>query len=277
MAEKRMVSKSISVSEKVNELPDIFDMLLFTWLIPHTDDFGRLPGSAAKIKGLVVPMMDKSKRDIEESLGRLQDAELIQWYAVDGDKYIQVINFEKHQQGLHKRTKSKYPDPPGISGKFREIPSEGKGREEEQKGKGREEEGKGTEMPAPDSNPHKDLIHKLMNDCEVQEYNLHHLDILNSYIGVVDLEVIEAAIKKGSKKHVNYVVNTLKGFVTDGITKKEHLFKKPAVGSPPSGLSTVTRSGKPMMTIVQGGPTKQRSDEEREAVRRKAQQLDGAV
>lgn len=229
MADKRMVSKSISISEKVNELPDIFDMLLFTWIIPHTDDFGRLPGSPAKVKGLVVPMMDKSKRDVEESLGRLRDADLIQWYEVDGDLYIQVVNFEKHQQGLHKRTKSKLPEPPGNSGKFREIPLEGKGREE--KGKGREEEGKGTEgNPSPDSNPHKDRIHKLINDCQVQEYNLHHLDIIFSYIGVVDIEVIETAIKKGAKKHVNYTVNTLQGMVRDGKTRKEDVIPKPEVG-----------------------------------------------
>ena len=60
-------------------MPELFDMLLFTWMIPHTDDFGRLAGSPAKIKGLVVPMMDKTKSDIEESLGRLHDAELINW------------------------------------------------------------------------------------------------------------------------------------------------------------------------------------------------------
>lgn len=237
MAERRCVSKCISISEKVNLLPDIFDMLLFTWLIPHTDDFGRLAGSPAKVKALVVPMMDKTIKDVEQSLLHLHQAELIHWYEETGEKVVQIINFEKHQQGLHKRTKSRFPEAPINSRNFPEIPSEGKGREG--KGKGREEEEKGREMPAPNSNPHQDRIHKLINECEVQDYNLHHLDIIFSYIGIVDIEVIEAAIKKGTKKHINYTVNTLQGMARDGITKKEQVLPKPKAGETsekPQGL-----------------------------------------
>lgn len=206
-------------------------MLLYTWIIPHTDDFGRLTGCPAKVSALVVPMTHKSECDVEESLGRLHEAELIQWYEVEGDKYIQVLNFEKYQQGLHKRTKSNYPEPPSVSGKPREFPSEGKRRE--QKGIGREEEEKGTEreMPSPDSILHRERLHALINQCEVHDYNLHHLDIIFSYIGVIDIEVIEVAIKKSSKKHGQYMVNTLEGMVKrDGITKKEQVLPKQKVG-----------------------------------------------
>lgn len=119
MAERRMLSKCISVSEKVNSLPDIFDMLLYTWIIPHADDFGRLAGSPAKVKALVVPMLDKTVKDVELALSHLHQNGLINWYEVDGTKYIQIENFEAHQTGLHKRTRSKFPDPPET---FREIP-----------------------------------------------------------------------------------------------------------------------------------------------------------
>jgi DnaD/phage-associated family protein len=122
MAERRMVSKCISVSEKVNSLPSTFDMLLYTWIIPHADDFGRMPGSPLKVKALVVPMLDKSIKDVEESLSNLDHSGLIIWYEVNGDKFIQVENFDDHQSGLHKRTKSKFPPPPVVSEKFPEIP-----------------------------------------------------------------------------------------------------------------------------------------------------------
>ncbi|UNL94038.1 hypothetical protein CPY53_11005 [Paenibacillus polymyxa] len=149
MAEKRMISKVISISEKVNELPDIFDMLLFTWMIPHTDDFGRLAGSPAKVKALVVPMLDKLVSDVKESLHRLQSAGLIEWYEADGQKVVQVVNFEAHQQGLHKRTRSKFPDPPldfpGSSGNFPNIPLE-ENRREEKRTELNRREGKRTEL-----------------------------------------------------------------------------------------------------------------------------------
>lgn len=127
-----MLSKVISVSKKVNlRLKDHFSRLLYTWLIPQTDDFGRMTGCPHKIRALVIPMLEESYKDVEVSLTALHDAELIIWYEVDGERYLQITNFDEHQSGLHKRTNSKIPDPPvkikevpGSSGKVQEIPSE---------------------------------------------------------------------------------------------------------------------------------------------------------
>lgn len=227
MAEKRMIHKSISVSETVNlGLTDIFHMLLFSWMIPHFDDFGRMAGSPAKVKALVCPLLlNKSAKEVETAITEMDQIGLIYWYEVEGQKYIQAVNFEEHQPGLHKRTKSKFPEFPGNSRKFPEIPPEEKGREgnrTEQKGTDTEE--KGRQMPALDNNPHKDRLLALINECGIQDYTLHHLDIVYSYIGVVDIEVIETAIKKSTKKSGGYLANTLSGMVKkDGITKASQL------------------------------------------------------
>ncbi|MFC8686360.1 DnaD domain-containing protein [Brevibacillus porteri] len=156
MAERRMISKSISVSERVNGLSDTFHMLLFTWMVPHADDFGRLFGSPMKIKALVVPMLDKTLKDVEEALSSLCREGLIQWYEVGGDQFIQIDKFDRHQTGLHKRTKSKFPEPPGNSGNFPEIPSEEKRTEEnrtEEKGREVEEKGREKSPAATDEKP----------------------------------------------------------------------------------------------------------------------------
>src|SRR5690606_15955807 len=130
MAERRMISKSISISERVNSM-SLFARLLYTWMIPHTDDFGRMTGSPMKVKALVVPMADETKEDVERALTEMVEQDLIDWYVVDGKQYIQIKNFDKHQTGLHKRTKSQYPAPeegtpvlPTLpdSGNFRELP-----------------------------------------------------------------------------------------------------------------------------------------------------------
>lgn len=224
MAEKRCISKSISISEKVNSLPDVFDMLLFTWMITHTDDFGRLTGAPAKVKALVVPMLDKTVREVEQSLRKLHEENLIIWYEVNGEKVIQIVNFEKHQTGLHKRTKSKFPENPlnktelpGTSGNFREIPSEGKGREEN----GIEENGREGNCDRPLTNPHEQKILNLMSECKVQNIDLYPVDQICSYIGMVDIEVIEFCIRKGAGKHINYTLRTLEGLVKEGKTTKD--------------------------------------------------------
>jgi len=117
MAERRMISKAISISEKVNSL-SVFGRLLYTWMIPHADDFGRLPGSPVKVRALVVPMAEETIKDVEQALKDMHKHGLIIWYEVDGERFIQITNFEKHQQGLHKRTPSKYPSPPNSCHEF---------------------------------------------------------------------------------------------------------------------------------------------------------------
>lgn len=280
-----MISKSISISEKVNLLPDIFDMLLFTWLITHSDDFGRLTGSPAKVKALVVPMLDKSIMEIEQSLTTLHNKELIVWYETEGNKYIQIINFEKHQTGLHKRTQSKLPEPPEYSRKFPEVPPQGKGTELNLTEGNRTEE-KGTEgspsAPLSDIESLKDHLLKLVNQANIKTpYNLNDLDTLYSYIGVVDIEVIEAAIKKAfNKDHFNYIINTLNGMIKDGKTKKEHLFAKPEPGQAPSNVTQFPRTGYskkeslPIAAVPDDLP--EMTDEQLAEARKLAQTLDAA-
>lgn len=213
MAEKRMISKSISISEKVNSLPEYFDMLLFTWMIPHADDFGRLMGESTKVKALVIPLLPKTVREVSDSLQRLHDSGLIVWYTVDSGKFIQIVKFEGHQTGLHKRTKSRFPEVPGSSRNIPEIPGQEKGREEN----GREQNGR-EGSPPPDL---KMKIQTLLDESQVEDYTIHHIEVIASYFGVVDYEVLEHAIIKSKKKHVNYTVKTIEGLVRDGKTTKE--------------------------------------------------------
>ncbi len=392
MAEKRMLSKVISVSEKVNTLPDIFDMLLFTWMIPHTDDYGRLPGSPAKVKALVVPMLDRSINDIQNSIERLANKNLIVLYESNGEKAIQIVDFEKHQQGLKNKKASKFSTPncylplnnshlPSynnnlsasecdieeliavmlinntfivgeefvsverqyrIDNSYIDILASGKNhgrylfeikrqrlsnaaidqilkyrsmindpgvictlvgyglstnfdnqrctdeginvliyddllnvvisqsfnvnyrqpmlltnrtegnRTEE---KGIEEEGNGTDSPPP-SDPIKNSLLNLMNEHSVKT-TIFGLDQIYSYIGVVENEVIETAIKKAAGKHVNYAVNTLQGWVSEGKTKLSQVMPKPSPGT-----YTAPKGGKPQIEVIQPSTEQTVSEEE---------------
>jgi len=91
-----MISKSISTSRKVNRLPDRV-ALLYTWLIPHTDDFGRLEGDALSIKAKIVPMRNCTESEIIEDLALIEKHGLIEQYEVKGEKYLQIIGFEDFQ------------------------------------------------------------------------------------------------------------------------------------------------------------------------------------
>lgn len=62
-----MLHKKISVSIQVNNL-SLPAKLLFTWLISHADDEGRLKGDILYVKATVVPMTNWSKSKVKSYL-----------------------------------------------------------------------------------------------------------------------------------------------------------------------------------------------------------------
>lgn len=121
-----MISKSLSTSEKFANLSETrnglaeFCQVLYVMLIPHADDFGKLQGDPFTVKHQCFPASPRSAEEFRSALSALHDSELIIWYQVSGKRFVQITNFDPHQTGLHKRTKSTFPEIPGISGNVSE-------------------------------------------------------------------------------------------------------------------------------------------------------------
>ena len=88
----------------------------------NADDFGRLEGDAFTVKHKVFPVSPRTEEDFETALQAMNAVSLIRFYEAGGDRYLEVVNFDREQPGLHKRTKSDYPDPSDDFGKFPEVP-----------------------------------------------------------------------------------------------------------------------------------------------------------
>jgi len=112
MARGRFVSKAISLDEKVNALSDDTARLLFTWLITHLDCEGRMHGDPVTVKSIIFPRRNISHRKIENYLKELEKNELIFRYSVNGNQYLLMKTFEKHQPGLRKDKESASQIPP---------------------------------------------------------------------------------------------------------------------------------------------------------------------
>lgn len=126
-----MLSKKLSTSRKfaaVGKVAGEFPQLLYALLLPHCDDFGRQPGDAFTVKHEVFPTSPRTEDEFEAAIVALDVQELINRYQWNGRQIIQILNFDPHQQGLHKRTKSEFPEPPpsipGGSGGSRELPAQ---------------------------------------------------------------------------------------------------------------------------------------------------------
>jgi hypothetical protein len=139
MANRRMLSKSISVSRQANGV-SLFTQLLVTWIIPHADDWGRITADPAVLRALVLPMRASipcapTCTELLPITDELITAALveaatavdetgtpwIQLYESKGKHYLCYPSWDQHQTGLNKRTESKYPAPPPTSEKFLEV------------------------------------------------------------------------------------------------------------------------------------------------------------
>lgn len=120
MAIRRMLHKSISISKGVNSLTE-FSQLLFSWIIPHLDDFGKIDGDPAVLKALVMPMSERSIEDFEVAIQEiLTEVDSVIRYEIQGRQVIQYMKFDEYQTGLNKRTVSKFRDR-NASEKYIEI------------------------------------------------------------------------------------------------------------------------------------------------------------
>ena len=96
MAQRRMISKSISTSTRLSEV-STFAALLFTWIIPHCDDYGHLDANPKIVKAIVVPLRDETAEDVAAALKDLVKHGLLTTYEADGRPYLEIVKWDDHQ------------------------------------------------------------------------------------------------------------------------------------------------------------------------------------
>lgn len=113
MAVGRILKTQISLSEQVNDL-SLKAALLFTWMIPHADDFGRLPDSSRRIKAMVAPMRDDiSCVDVDSCICEMVESGLI--LRMNGaEPFLQFPSWDTHQSGLKQKSESRFAPRDGV-------------------------------------------------------------------------------------------------------------------------------------------------------------------
>lgn len=131
MSRRRYISTDISTDIKTAELAEhgTLPLLLYTWAIPHMDDWGRMTGDARQFKLLVCPALDISSREVDEALNHITSVGLWERYDLDGKQVISIDedNWFKHQSYINKGKRgddsgSNYPKSPKNAEERRESP-----------------------------------------------------------------------------------------------------------------------------------------------------------
>ncbi|BBI32015.1 helix-turn-helix domain-containing protein [Cohnella abietis] len=96
-----------------------------------------------------------------------------------------------------------------------------------------------------DREKEKDRLLHLVNTHELKKVGAAGLDTIFAYLGVVETGVIELAIKTAEKKHLNYFVETIKNWISEGKTTVAHVLDIPEKGErPPSAGNSKSYSGR---------------------------------
>ncbi len=107
MARARNIKPGFFTNEQLVELP-FATRLLFIGLWTESDREGRLEDKPKRIKMKLFPA---DEVDVDAALQALCKSGFLLRYEVDGEKYIQVLAFEKHQNPHRDEKKSEIPAP----------------------------------------------------------------------------------------------------------------------------------------------------------------------
>lgn len=111
MARTRSIKPGFFDNDILGDLPPL-TRLLFIGLWCLADREGRLEDRPRKIKKAILGYDDVDADGVSDMLQSLHDAGFIIRYQIDGEHYIQVVNFVKHQNPHMKEKASEIPPPP---------------------------------------------------------------------------------------------------------------------------------------------------------------------
>ncbi len=140
MARIRTIKPDFWEDEKLGRLEDL-DRLNFLGLISMADDEGRGRGSAEWLCNRLHPYsVNGHVALMEGSLSRLEAANVVRFYEVDGQHFYQLRNFNRHQK-INRPSESRFPPIPKHSMNPHGVlndgsPTEGSLRETERNGSG---------------------------------------------------------------------------------------------------------------------------------------------
>ncbi len=114
MARTRSIKPGFFDNDIIGDLPPL-TRLLFIGLWCIADREGRLQDRPRRIKKALLGYDDVDADGVDKMLQALHDAGFIYRYTVDGEQYIHVVNFSKHQNPHIKEKPSEIPPPPSES------------------------------------------------------------------------------------------------------------------------------------------------------------------
>lgn len=110
----RILKETICTSDDINALTH-FEEVVFYRLIVTVDDYGRFDARLPILKARLFPLKpDVTLKNIETAISKLVSVGLVSLYTVEGDPFLRLPAWSKHQR--LRKTKAKFPAPEEADG-----------------------------------------------------------------------------------------------------------------------------------------------------------------
>ena len=97
MAKGRMIDKVIVLSRKINKISEGAENLYYRIYV-NTDDYGHYHADPNIIKGQIYTLRNISLDEIQARISELAKIVLIKLYNHNGEEYLEIVDFDKHQK-----------------------------------------------------------------------------------------------------------------------------------------------------------------------------------
>ena len=105
----RILKETICLNRKIDRLTD-FQENLFYRLIVNVDDYGIFFADPAVVASVLYPRKrNLSTKTVADAVQRIADTGLIRLYEYDGEQYLKIVSWEKHQR--MRNSMHRYPTP----------------------------------------------------------------------------------------------------------------------------------------------------------------------
>lgn len=125
----RLLNSRLHISNSIRRLTPL-EEVVFIHIILSCDDFGRFYADPEILRGQLFPGRNISVKQIEDSLAKLEEEDMVIRYRCEGLMYLQLVNWLKYQKPRAKE--SKYPNPPAHQEQAPQEPPEPEQPEEPQ-------------------------------------------------------------------------------------------------------------------------------------------------
>ena len=110
----RILKDSILTNRKLSKL-SWFEQVMFDHLIVSADDYGTYFADPVLLAHTLFPRStDVTEKMIRDGLKHMEELNLIRRYTVEGETYLKLVSWEKHQR--LRSTQRKFPAPPEEDG-----------------------------------------------------------------------------------------------------------------------------------------------------------------